>query len=86
MAEYTGFDDCNGDEIWSDSIIGSDINGINLLEEHEISKADGEYGVSYGGMFVSLLSHATDYELGTSKPFVRKTIPSLEVMEKHVKD
>lgn len=83
MAEYTGFNDCDGIEIWSDSIVESNIRGTRFFEQHEMVKIADEYGVDYGGMFISLLSHAIDYELGTNKPFVKKEIPSLAVIELH---
>lgn len=83
MAEYTGFNDCDGIGIWSDSIVESNIRGAHLPEKHEMVKIADEYGVDYGGMFISLLSHATDYELRTNKPFIKKEIPSLAVIELH---
>lgn len=86
MAEYTGFNDCDDIEIWSDSIVESNVKGTSLPEEYKIVKNSEEYGVNYGGMFISLLSHATNYEVGTCNPFVVKEIPSLMVMEQHATD
>lgn len=87
MAEYTGFNDRDGDEIWSDSIVLITTSyQKNTLISHSITKVDDEYGISYSGLFISLLNHATDYEIGTSKPFVKKNIPSLTVIGSYAEE